>query len=68
MTDREVMLHRFCRANLRKSTGELAKYLGLSRQEYEDAVRRGMKEESDQLAKQCAIKKLEKFAQARILN
>ena len=62
MTDREIMLHRFSKSNLKKSTGELAKYLGMSRKDYEDAVRRGMKEESDELIRISAALKLENFA------
>lgn len=46
MTDKEIMLHRFSRKNLRKSTGELAKYLGISRQEYEAACKRAMDREA----------------------
>lgn len=49
MTDREIMLHRFCRKNIKKSTGKLAKYLGMTRREYEAAVKRGMAEEAREL-------------------
>ena len=52
MTDKEIMYHRFCRKNLRRSTGELAKYLGMSRKDYEDAVRRGMEQETLELKQQ----------------
>lgn len=44
MTDRDIMLHRF--SNIRKSTGELAKYLGISKIEYEEACKRAMDEEA----------------------
>lgn len=54
MTDKEIMLHRFSRKNLKKSTGELAKYLGISRQEYEAACKRAM----DQEAKEWKFHKL----------
>ena len=68
MTDREVMLHRFARKNLRKSTGTLCWELGLTRQEYEAACERAMKQESDERRKRQfeeAINKLEQFAANR---
>ena len=46
MTDREIMLHRFQHKHIRKKTGYLCKLLGMSRKDYEDAVRRGMKQEA----------------------
>lgn len=46
MTDRELMLHRFCRKNIRKTTAVLARELGLSKEEYEAAVQRGLNEEA----------------------
>ena len=50
MTDREVMLHRFSHDHIKKHTGLLAEMLGMSRQDYEAAVRRGMDEEARELA------------------
>lgn len=47
ITDKDVMNHRF--ANLGKSTGELAKYLGVSRRDYEDACKRAMEAEAKEL-------------------
>ena len=68
MTDRDVMLHRFCRKNLRKHTGQLCLELGMTRKEYEEACERAMKAESDELNKRQfdnAVKKLEEFATMR---
>lgn len=48
MTDREIMLHRFSRKNLRKSTSQLAEQLGMSKKDYEDACKRAMAEESEE--------------------
>ena len=59
MTDREVMLNRFNRKNLKKSTGELAKYLGMSRLDYEAAVKRGMDEEAKCLKQKKVESKIE---------
>ena len=50
MTDREILLHRFSHKNMKKSTGELAKYLGVPRKEYEAACERAMAAEADALA------------------
>lgn len=47
ITDKDIMNHRF--ANLGKTTGELAKYLGLSRKDYEDACKRSMEAEAKEL-------------------
>lgn len=48
MTDLEIMHHRFSRNHIKKHTGILAEMLGMSRKDYEDAVRRGMLEEAIQ--------------------
>ena len=47
MADRDIMLHRF--SNIGKSTGELAKYLGISKIEYEEACKRAMDEEAKEV-------------------
>lgn len=49
MTDREIMLHRF--KYIKRSTGELAKWVGISRKEYEDACKRAMEAEAKELWK-----------------
>lgn len=49
MTDREVMYHRFQSGHIKKHTGLLAEMLGMSRQDYEAAVIRGMAEEAAEL-------------------
>lgn len=54
MTDKEIMYHRFSRNHIKKHTGFLAEMLGMSRQDYEAAVKRGMDEE----ARELRIKKL----------
>lgn len=46
MTDREIMLHRFSKNNVRKSTGVLAQRLGIPRKEYEAACERAMAAEN----------------------
>jgi predicted transposase YbfD/YdcC len=46
MTDYELMLFRFNRKNIRKSTGAIAKELGMDREVFEEAVRRGLEEEN----------------------
>ena len=46
MTDYELMLFRFNRKNIRKSTGAIAKELGMDREIFEEAVERGLKEEN----------------------
>ena len=61
MTDKEIMYHRFSRKNLRKHTGLLAEMLGMSRKDYEDAVRRGMEQEQ----KELAARQLERIAESR---
>lgn len=65
MTDREIMLHRFSRKNLKRSTGELAKYLGMSRREYEAAVKRGMDEEARWLKQKKAESKVEHIVEEK---
>jgi len=50
MTDKEVMYHRFSRDHIKKHTGILAEMLGMSRQDYEAAVKRGMAEEAAELS------------------
>ena len=49
MTDKEIMYHRFSREHMKKHTGLLAEMLGMSRQDYEAAGRRGMAEEAAEL-------------------
>ncbi len=44
-TDRQIMFHRFCHKNIKKGTGVLCKELGLTKKEYDDAVRRAMEKE-----------------------
>lgn len=61
MTDKEIMCHRFSREHIKKHTGVLAKMLGMSRKEYEDAVRRGMNQEQ----KELAARKLEYYAEKK---
>lgn len=61
MTDREIMLHRFAHKNLKRSTGELAKYLGMTRQDYEDAVKRSMEEEAKELKAKTLAKNTEEM-------
>lgn len=46
MTDRELMLHRFYRKNIRKTTAKLARELGIDKKVYEAAVMRGLKAEN----------------------
>lgn len=46
MTDYELMLFRFNSKNIRKSTGTIAKELGMDRKVLEEAVRRGLEEEN----------------------
>lgn len=46
MTDLEIMHHRFSHKNFKKHTGLLAEMLGMSRKDYEDAVKRGMEQEA----------------------
>ena len=59
MTDREIMIHRFSKENIGKSTGVLAKSLGMPRELYEQAVENAMKEEfgeeADSEEKLCDI-------------
>ena len=43
------MYHRFQHNNIKKRTGFLAEMLGMSRKDYEDAVRRGMEQEAEEL-------------------
>lgn len=45
MTDRELVRFRFNEKNIRKSTGVLARQIGMSRADFEAAVKRGMEEE-----------------------
>lgn len=47
MTDREIMLHRF--KNIKRSTGELAKWVGIPRSEYEAACKRAIDAEAKEL-------------------
>ena len=54
MTDMEIMYHRFQRDHIKKHTGVLAEMLGMSRRDYEAAVRRGMDEEARELAESKA--------------
>ena len=49
MTDKEIMYHRFSHKNIKKHTGLLADMLGMSRKDYEDAVRRGMQQEAEEM-------------------
>ena len=51
MTDLEAMYHRFSHANIHKSTGVIAAVLGVSRKEYEAAVKRGIEEYYEQKRK-----------------
>lgn len=46
MTDYELMLFRFNRKNIRKSTGAIANKLGMDRKAFEEAVKRGLEEEN----------------------
>lgn len=46
MTDYELMLFRFNSKNIRKSTGAIAKELGIDRKVFEEAVKRGLEEEN----------------------
>lgn len=46
MTDREIMLHRFCHKNIKKRISKLCKELGITEKEYEAACERAMKEET----------------------
>lgn len=46
MTDYELMLFRFNSKNIRKSTGAIAKELGMDRKAFEEAVKRGLEEEN----------------------
>lgn len=45
--DMKVMRHRFCHKNIKKGTGTLCKELGMSKKEYDNAVRRAMESESN---------------------
>ena len=67
MTDKEIMIHRFSKHNLRKTTAYLAKSLGMTKQEYEDAVTRGMKQEQRERI-EIAARELERFAEERMYN
>lgn len=49
MTDKEIMYHRFQHNHIKKHTGLLAEMLGMSRKDYEDAVKRGMEQEAQEL-------------------
>lgn len=46
MTNKEAMYIRFSRKNIKKSTGVIAKELGIDRKEFEKAVQYGMNEDS----------------------
>lgn len=46
MTDKEAMYTRFSHKNIHKSTGKIAKELGVNRKDFEQAVENGMKQES----------------------
>lgn len=46
MTDLELMIFRFNKKNIKKSTGQIAKELGMDRKEFEEAVKRGLEEEN----------------------
>ena len=46
MTDKEAMYIRFSHKNIKKSTGEITKRLGIDRVAFEQAVKRGMDEDS----------------------
>lgn len=48
MKDREIMLHRFSKKNIWKSTGVLAKEFGISREEYEAACQNAMDKEREE--------------------
>ena len=62
MTDMEAMYHRFSRENLKKSTGTIAQVLGVSRKEYEEAVKRGMEQEARQWAHDREEEDFSKYA------
>lgn len=47
LTELEAMVTRFSRENIHKSTGTIAKNLGIPRKEFEELVERGMKRESE---------------------
>lgn len=49
MTDKEIMYHRFRHNHMKKHTGLLAEMLGMSRKDYEEAVKRGMEQEAKEL-------------------
>lgn len=57
MTDKEIMYHRFQHDHLKKHTELLAEMLGMSRREYEAAVKRGMDEEARELRKEKDLSK-----------
>ncbi len=48
MTDKEAMYIRFSHKNIKKSTGEIAKSLGIDRVAFEQAVKRGMDEDFEE--------------------
>lgn len=48
MTDREIMLHRFSTQNIKKNITKCAEELSMDREDYVNAVERGLKEENEQ--------------------
>lgn len=69
MIDKEIMIHRFCKNNAKKSTGVLAESVGISRAEYEDACLRAIEADGreDTKEKTPAEKKPPEIRKQRLL-
>lgn len=68
MTDLEIMYHRFSHRNIKSKTGDLAKELGMTTTEYNEAVERGMKEEQRiKKAKEQGMERKLKILKATLL-
>jgi hypothetical protein len=47
----EIMYHRFSHRNIKKHTSQLCKEYGMTRKEYEEYVKEGMRQEVEMLTK-----------------